>query len=323
MSSLPNSKSSFLRAARNCSALALAGAMILPLTPVLAQDAAPTANVPVTNAPTTNTPTPATQDVADEPSFTVVYEDYYYQDGRDVFKQEGDGLYTGEDSKITVLGTGFTKEWREQHGKVVIYIVPEENVPYNAHQVTDTLLRFEEGKDFTIDDDGTFVAPLKVEANTLPSYYTLTEYFPDMTLDKVRYEVGILAEPEGQPQSTVQDIWARKNVATHHGLSTNDYHFDTFAPKLKYDALKDPTKDQELLIQGQGFVGTDIPGAEGMMYVIREKGTGSPVLVMSEMKHYVQGDDEYETSLEGGFAFVNLKIPANTLDPSKQYVIEA
>jgi len=297
--------------------------MILPLTPASAQDAAPTANVPVANAPVTNTPTPATQDVADEPSFTVVYEDYYYQDGRDVFKQEGDGLYTGEDSKITVLGTGFTKEWREQHGKVVIYIAPEENVPYNALQITDTLLRFEEGKDFTIDDDGTFVAPLNVEANTLPSYYTLTEYFPDMTLDKVRYEVGILAEPEGQPQSTVQDIWARKNVVTHHGLSTNDYHFDTFAPKLKYDALKDTTKDQELLIQGQGFVGTDIPGVEGMMYVIREKGTGSPVLVMSEMKRYVHGDDEYETGLEGGFAFVNLKIPANTLDPSKQYVIEA
>ena len=41
------------------------------------------------------------------------------------------------------------------------------------------------------------------------------------------------------------------------------------------------------------------------------------------MKHYIHGDDEYERSLEGGFAFVNLKIPANTLDPSKQYVIEA
>ncbi|MDG0895564.1 hypothetical protein P6U21_30855, partial [Bacillus paranthracis] len=145
------------------------------------------------------------------------------------------------------------------------------------------LLRFEEGKDFTIDDDGTFVAPLKVEANTLPSYYTLTEYFPDMTLDKVRYEVGILAEPEGQPQSTVQDIWARKNVVTHHGLSTNDYHFDTFAPKLKYDALKDTTKDQELLIQGEGFVGEELPGREGAMYVIREKGTGTPVLAMSDM----------------------------------------
>ena len=134
MSSLPNSKSSFLPRARNCSALALAGVMVLPLTPALAQDAAPTANAPVANAPAANTP--ATQDVADEPSFTVVYEDYYYQDGRDYIGQEGDGLYTGEDSKITVLGTGFTKEWREQHGKVVIYIAPEENVPYNALQIT-------------------------------------------------------------------------------------------------------------------------------------------------------------------------------------------
>ena len=59
--------------------------MVLPLTPALAQDAALTANAPVANAPTANTPAPATQDVADEPSFTVVYEDYYYQDGRDVF----------------------------------------------------------------------------------------------------------------------------------------------------------------------------------------------------------------------------------------------
>ena len=188
--------------------------------------------------------------------------------------------------------------------------------------MTDTLLRFEEGKDFTIDDDGTFVAPLNVEANTLPSYYTLTEYFPDMTLDKVRYEVGILAEPEGQPQSTVQDIWARKNVVTHHGLSTNDYHFDTFAPKLKYDALKDPTKDQELLIQGVGFNG-DLAGSKGMMYLIREKSTGSPVLAMSDMKYYQYDKENYTNFLEGGFAFITIKIPANTLDPSKEYVIEA
>lgn len=33
MSSLPNSKSSFLRAARNCSALALAGVMVLVADP--------------------------------------------------------------------------------------------------------------------------------------------------------------------------------------------------------------------------------------------------------------------------------------------------
>ena len=38
MSSLPNSKSSFLLAARNCSALALAGAMVLPMSPAIAQN---------------------------------------------------------------------------------------------------------------------------------------------------------------------------------------------------------------------------------------------------------------------------------------------
>ena len=150
-----------------------------------------------------------------------------------------------------------------------------------------------------------FEAKLTIKARTLESFYTPIDYFPGTTLDEVRYETGILTEAKGQPQSSIEDIWARKNVIAHNPMYTRAYHPQVLAPKLKYDALKDTTKDQELLIQGQGFVGTDIPGAEGMMYVIREKGTGSPVLVMSEMKHYVQGDDEYETSLEGGFAFVN------------------
>ena len=39
MSALPNSKSSLLYATRSCSALALAGAIILPVTPALAQNA--------------------------------------------------------------------------------------------------------------------------------------------------------------------------------------------------------------------------------------------------------------------------------------------
>ena len=38
MSALPNSKSSLLYATRNCSALALAGAIILPLSPAIAQN---------------------------------------------------------------------------------------------------------------------------------------------------------------------------------------------------------------------------------------------------------------------------------------------
>ena len=44
MSALPNSKSSLLYATRSCSALALAGAIILPVTPALAQNA--TADIP-------------------------------------------------------------------------------------------------------------------------------------------------------------------------------------------------------------------------------------------------------------------------------------
>ena len=134
MSSLPNSKSSFLHAARNCSALALAGAMVLPMTPVLAQDAAPAANAPVANAPTANTP--ATQNVAAEPSFTVDYGEYDFLDGRDLFRKKSDALYTGEYNEMTVKGTGFTKEWREQHGTVVIYIAATQDRPGNVEPST-------------------------------------------------------------------------------------------------------------------------------------------------------------------------------------------
>ena len=229
MSSLPNSKSSFLHAARNCSALALAGAMVLPMTPVLAQDAAPATNAPVANAPATNTP--ATQDITAEPSFTVDYGEYDFLDGRDVFRKKSDALYTGEYNEITVKGTGFTKEWREQHGTVVIYIAATQDRPGNVEPST-SMLRFEEGKDFTIEDDGTFDAYLKIKPDTLESYYPLTEYAPDMTLEKVRYETGILTEAKGQPQSSIEDIWARKNVVAHQGLNANDYHPGTFSPCL-------------------------------------------------------------------------------------------
>ena len=49
--------------------------------------------------------------------------------------------------------------------------------------------------------------------------------------------------------------------------------------------LEGHQKDQELLIQGEGFMGEELPGREGR-YVrdSREKGTGSPVLAMSDMK---------------------------------------
>ena len=303
MSSLPNSKSSFLRAAQGCGALVLAGAMVLPMTPALAQDAAPVANAPAANAVT---PKPVAQDAAAQPTYSADYDGI---------------LYTGEGGTVTLKGTGFTKEWREQHGTVVFYIAATKDRPGNAEPST-SMLRFEEGKDFTIADDGTFEAKLTIKAKALESFYTPIDYFPGITLDEVRYETGILTEAKGQPQSSIEDIWARKNVIAHHPMYTRAYHPEVMAPKWKYDALKDTTKDQELLIQGEGFVGEELPGREGAMYVIREKGTGTPVLTMSDMKSYYEGPDGV-TRLEGGTLYRTIKLPANTLDPSKQYVIEA
>ena len=303
MSSLPNSKSSFLRAAQGCGALVLAGAMVLPMTPALAQDAAPVANAPAANAVT---PKPVAQDAAAQPTYSADYDGI---------------LYTGEGGTVTLKGTGFTKEWREQHGTVVFYIAATKDRPGNAEPST-SMLRFEEGKDFTIADDGTFEAKLTIKAKALESFYTPIDYFPGITLDEVRYETGILTEAKGQPQSSIEDIWARKNVIAHHPMYTRAYHPEVMAPKWKYDALKDTTKDQELLIQGEGFVGEELPGREGAMYVIREKGTGTPVLAMSDMKSYYEGPDGV-TRLEGGTLYRTIKLPANTLDPSKQYVIEA
>ena len=302
MSPLPNSKSSFLRAAQGCGALVLAGAMALPMTPALAQDAAPVADAPAANAVT---PKPAAQDAAAQPTYSTDYDGI---------------LYTGEGGTVTLKGTGFTKQWREQHGTVVFYIAATKDRPGNAEPST-SILRFEEGKDFTIADDGTFEAKLTIKARALESFYTPIDYFPGITLDEVRYETGILTKAKGQPQSSIEDIWARKNVIAHHPMYTRAYHPEVMAPKLKYDALKDTTKDQELLVQGEGFVGEELPGREGAMYVIREKGTGTPVLAMSDMKSYYESPDGV-TRLEGGTLYRTIKIPANTLDPSKQYVIE-
>ena len=303
MSSLPNSKSSFLRAAQGCGALALAGAMVLPMTPALAQDAAPVANAPAANAVT---PKPAAQDAAAQPTYSADYDGI---------------LYTGEGGTVTLKGTGFTKQWREQHGTVVFYIAATKDRPGNAEPST-SMLRFEEGKDFTIADDGTFEAKLTIKAKALESFYTPIDYFPGITLDEVRYETGILTEAKGQPQSSIEDIWARKNVIAHHPMYTRAYHPEVMAPKWKYDALKDTTKDQELLVKGEGFVGEELPGREGAMYVIREKGTGTPVLLMSEMeRYYDRGNGTLQ--LWGNAVYKTIKIPANTLDPSKQYVLEA
>ena len=219
MSALPNFKaSSFFRAARGCGALALAGAMVLPMTPALAQDAAPVANAPAANAVT---PKPAAQDAAAQPTYSADYDGI---------------LYTGEGGTVTLKGTGFTKQWREQHGTVVFYIAATKDRPGNAEPST-SMLRFEEGKDFTIADDGTFEAKLTIKAKALESFYTPIDYFPGITLDEVRYETGILTEAKGQPQSSIEDIWARKNVIAHHPMYTRAYHPEVMAPKWKLSLI--------------------------------------------------------------------------------------
>ena len=160
MSSLPNSKYSFLRAAQGCSALALAGAMVLPLAPALAQNAAPAADAAVAAA----TPQVADQDAAATPTLEVSIPDGYKYDG------VNPSLVTTEGGTIHVKGAGYTKEWHAQHGTVALYIAPANYAPSGYEIPTSKMLRFVEGQDFTITDDGTFEADLKVEAYKLAAY---------------------------------------------------------------------------------------------------------------------------------------------------------
>ena len=146
MSSLPNSKYSFLRAAQGCSALALAGAMVLPLAPALAQNAAPAADAAVAAA----TPQVADQDAAATPTLEVSIPDGYKYDG------VNPSLVTTEGGTIHVKGAGYTKEWHAQHGTVALYIAPANYAPSGYEIPTSKMLRFVEGQDFTITDDGTF-----------------------------------------------------------------------------------------------------------------------------------------------------------------------
>ena len=306
MSPLPSSKFSFRRATQGCCALILAGAMALPMTPALAQDTVPVTNNSVANAPVTDTASPVSQDVTDGPSFTIDYG-------------EGAALYTDEYNEITVRGTGLTKEWREQHGEAVLYIAATEHHPDNV-EPSRSVLFFGEGWRFPIADDGTFEAKLTIRYGDLESFYTPAYGVPYFRGEDVRYEIGILTVGEDQPWPTIEDIWARKNVAIHKPIYTRR-HPEIIGAHWRYNALKDTTKDQELMIEGEGFSAYELPGREGVMYTIREKGTGTPVLAMSDMKSYYESPDGV-TRLEGGTLYRTIKIPANTLDPSKQYVIE-
>ena len=177
MSSLPSSKSSFRRATQGCCALMLAGAMVLPMTPVLAQDTAPVTNISVPNAPVANTASPVSQDVTDGPSFTIDYG-------------EGAALYTDEYNEITVRGTGLTKDWRKQHGEAVLYIAATKDRPGNTNPSTSVLF-FGEGWRFPIADDGTFEAKLRIRYGDLDTFYDPIRYdAPNLLWEEVCYVIG-------------------------------------------------------------------------------------------------------------------------------------
>ena len=121
----------------------------------------------------------ATQE--DAPTFEVLY------DGKAQL------LYTSEGGTVHVKGSGFTKEWREKHGKVAVYMAASQGVPDDGNLLPaeDVLLRFEEGKDFTIAEDGTLDAQLRVKPGVLQSYYEpRVPLSPVSRVTMMRYEVN-------------------------------------------------------------------------------------------------------------------------------------
>ena len=313
MSSLPNSKSSFLRAAQGCGALALAGAMVLPMTPALAQNAAPAADAAVAAA----TPHVADQDAAATPTLEVSIPDGYKYDGVNPV------LVTTEGGTIHVKGAGYTKEWRAQHGTVALYIAPANYAPSGYEIPTSKMLRFVEGQDFTIADDGTFEADLKVEAYKLAAYYFVDDdYAQDPTGGTkydVHYEIHVVAEQKGQKPLTAQELWTGKNVVRTQALQTLGKRAEPFDPSLAYNAVGNPAQAQNLYVSGGGFHG-DIRSAKGVHLAIREKGSNTPVLATSdiiEFDHPTQASAYRDGNLNG-----TVNLPANTLNASKKYVIE-
>ncbi len=167
----------------------------------------------------------------------------YRYDGEDPY------LYTAEGGTIHVKGWGYTKEWREKHGKVVFYIATSRGVPDDGDflPAKDVLLRFEEGKDFTIAENGTLNAQLRVKPGELQNYYEPRVPFPGApSYEKryeVNYEIGMFTEKQGQPQMTLEDLRAGKNVLFHSALRTQAFRPSPFAPKVEYKALGDTTAD--------------------------------------------------------------------------------
>ncbi|WP_304193613.1 gluconolactonase [Rothia mucilaginosa] len=313
MSSLPNSKSSFLRVAQGCGALALAGAMVLPMTPALAQNAAPAADAAVVAA----TPQAANQVAADTPTLDVSLPNGYNYDGVNIF------LVTTEGGTVHVKGAGYTKEWRAQHGTVALYIAPANYAPSGYEIPTSKMLRFVEGQDFTITDDGTFEADLKVEAYKLAAYYFVDDdYAQDPTGGTkydVRYEIHVVAEQKGQKPLTTQELWTSKNVVSTQVLNTLGKRAEPFAPRLGYNGVADPAKSQDLNVGAQGFHG-NIDSVKGVQFVVREKGSNTPVLATSDIIEF--DHPTMYSAYRDGNLYGNVHLPANTLDASKKYVIE-
>ena len=312
MSSLPNSKSSFLRAAQGCGALALAGAMVLPMTPALAQNATPAADAAVAAA----TPQAAHQVAAATPTLDVSLPNGYNYDGVNVF------LVTTEGGTVHVQGAGSNQEWRAQHGTVALYIAPADYAPSGYEIPTSKMLRFVEGQDFTIADDGTFEADLKVEAYDLAAYYFVDDdYAQDPTGGTkydVHYEIHVVAEQKGQKPLTAQELWTGKNVVSTQALQTLGKRAEPFDPSLAYNALGNPAQAQNLYVSGGGFHG-DIRSAKGVHLAIREKGSNTPVLATSNI---IEFDHPTESSAyRDGNLYGNVHLPANTLNASKKYVI--
>ena len=459
MSALPNSKSSFLRAAQGCGALALAGAMVLPMSPVLAQNA--TADTTATAAASSqsgdrvrenpvatsdeftphlgyhslkntdedqvlefsgwgfggeinspkgvqvvvrevglNAPVLVVSDIIEynHKELAFAYQDGYIHgtvkipantldkskdyvievwgnngyegdefitpvvgqapesrgtllatqeldfDGSDgttaadipgktpqkaTFKFSYDNkeqlLYTSEGGTIHVKGWGYTKEWREKHGKVVVYIVASQGVPDGADVLpaNDVLLRFEEGKDFTIAENGVLDAQLTVKPDALQSYYKPRAPFLGIPRYEKRYEVsyeiGMFTEMQGEPQLTVEDLQAGKNVLYRTVLDTQAFRSSAFAPKVEYKALGDTAANQSIYFLGTGFYGK-FASSGGVQYVIREKGSNTPVLATSDIFWYNRY--HHFSEFENGEVRGVVKVPASTLDPAKKYVVE-
>ena len=262
-------------------------------------------------------PTPAPKPVEQTTTFEASVPDGYKYDGVNPF------LITTEGGTVHVKGSGYTKEWRAQHGTVALYIAPAKYAPSGYRIPTSDMLRFVEGQDFTIADDGTFEADLKVEAYKLAAYYFIDDdIFHDPTGGTkydVRYEIRVVTEQKDQKPLTAQELWTSKNVVHTRVLNTLGEKPAPFAPRLSYNAVADSAKAQVLHVGGQGFNG-DIHSVKGVQFVVREKGSNTPVLATSdiiEFDHPTQASAYRDGNLNG-----TVNLPANTLDASKKYVIE-